>query len=550
MGHHNTAIINFENGTIDSFPRLKTTLFFISSTSVSDKEGNLQFFSDGVYVKNKNADIIQDGDKFALGHFDSAYYFPGTPYIQGVLLLPMPESDSLYYFFHQASVDSVLPQANRLFYSIIDASINGGTGAVINRNNILLDTFITDAGMGLCKHANGRDWWLIKPKYKSNIYYKFLVKSSGIIEGPFKQSIGVASVEPDWKGQVVFTVSGNKMACTHELSKGQLFDFDRCTGLLSNPQNFYDSSSTYLWGGGGLSFSPSGRFMYMLGDSFQLEQFDTYAQDLNASKIVIIRTPANEPDKLFYHQLGPDGKIYIEGHNSPSFMSVINFPDSLGFACGIDTFSFQIFPQGNTFGMPCFPHYRTPTCAAYAADAGRDTTVCDSLLNLSVGITLGKPAVDSVVYSWSSPNDLSFGGSTQPQIIVHPAQTATYILHIQDTCTHPTYSCTERWDTVVVTVTGSCITAIDNGRQTTDNGKMQIQVYPNPASDFVNVVIDKTMLGSELKITDVTGRVVMAVQLQTTNYKLETTRFERGVYFIEVKTRGSEWKQKLVLDYV
>ncbi|MCX6198409.1 MAG: T9SS type A sorting domain-containing protein [Bacteroidetes bacterium] len=204
--------------------------------------------------------------------------------------------------------------------------------------------------------------------------------------------------------------------------------------------------------------------------------------------------------------------------------------------------------SGNTTnGMPCFPHYRTPTCAAYAADAGRDTTVCDSLLNLSVGITLGKPAADSVVYSWSSPNDLSFGGSTQAQIIVHPSQTATYILHIQDTCTHPTYSCTERWDTVSVEVTNNCN---PTASPLTPEGGMKdrIQIMPNPAHDFVNVVVDKSVLGSELKITDVTGRLVLAVQLVTRNTQLETSSFEHGMYFISVKNKDGEWKEKLVIE--
>lgn len=75
-----------------------------------------------------------------------------------------------------------------------------------------------------------------------------------------------------------------------------------------------------------------------------------------------------------------------------------------------------------------------------------------------------------------------------------------------------------------------------------------VRIFPNPAGDFVNVVIDKTMLGSELKITDVTGRVVSAVQLSFTNNPVSIAGFARGVYFITVKNTVREWNQKLIVE--
>ncbi len=76
----------------------------------------------------------------------------------------------------------------------------------------------------------------------------------------------------------------------------------------------------------------------------------------------------------------------------------------------------------------------------------------------------------------------------------------------------------------------------------------ELRINPNPASTELNIKIDETLIGSTLTLYDVTGRKVMAVQLQTTNSKLETSRFARGVYFIAVKTKDGEWKQKLVLE--
>lgn len=272
----------------------------------------------------------------------------------------------------------------------------------------------------------------------------------------------------------------------------------------------------------------------MFGDSFQLEQFDTYAPNLQASKIRITEPYAQNYNQMFYHQLTPNGEIYIAGHNSPTPISVIHYPDSAGLACGLDTFSFNPYFGYVSFGMPCFPHYRTPPNAAYAAEAGRDTTVCDSLLQLSVGIPLGAPGVDSIVYAWSSPNDANFGGSTQAQIIVQPNASAMYILHIQDTSTTPKYSCTERWDTVRVEVIQNCFTDIRHKTQDT----RRIQVSPNPANEFVVVSVDRSLVGGEMRVTDATGKTVAAVQLLTENSKLETARWASGVYSYNLVKNG------------
>ncbi len=547
LGFPPYSVINFEQGTVDSIHSFNYNQFLLSSSTVSSYTGELLYFSDGIEVRDKNGNTIEHGNEFLFGHEDSVNYFPGEAYLQGALLLPMPESDSLYYYFHMATVGNQVYQANRLFYSIIDATANSSGGSVISQNNLLIDTFITDAMMGLCKHANGKDWWLLKPKFSSNTFFRFLIRANGVIEGPFIQNIGITFKDPDWKGQMVFTVNGDKMVTGTGLGPSELFDFDRCTGLLSNSKYFSAIDGSYIVGAIGCSFSANGRYIYATMDSFKLYQLDTYSTNIDSSKFLLIRNPPAAFHRLFYHQLTPEGEIYIAGHGAPTPISVIHYPDSAGLACGLDTFSFNPFYGNITFGMPCFPHYRTPTCAAYAADAGRDTTVCDSLLNLSVGIALGKPTVDSVVYNWSSPNDLSFGGSTQAQVILHPAHTATYILHIQDTCTHPTYSCTERWDTVTITVTNNCNPTASP--QTPVGGlKDRIQIMPNPAHDYVNVVIDKNMSGSMLTVTDVTGRVVLVVYLNTQYSQLNTSRFAKGIYFVTVKNKDGEWKEKLVVE--
>lgn len=73
-------------------------------------------------------------------------------------------------------------------------------------------------------------------------------------------------------------------------------------------------------------------------------------------------------------------------------------------------------------------------------------------------------------------------------------------------------------------------------------------IYPNPASNAVNIAVDESLIGSTLTVIDITGRRMMAVQLQTINQKLETTNLSNGIYFLTIYKEGKVFTQKLVVQ--
>ncbi|MCX6197950.1 MAG: T9SS type A sorting domain-containing protein [Bacteroidetes bacterium] len=73
-------------------------------------------------------------------------------------------------------------------------------------------------------------------------------------------------------------------------------------------------------------------------------------------------------------------------------------------------------------------------------------------------------------------------------------------------------------------------------------------IFPNPATNPVTITIDENMLNSTATITDITGRKMAAVQLQTLNYKLETANFANGVYFISLENERGRVTKKLVIQ--
>ncbi len=69
-------------------------------------------------------------------------------------------------------------------------NLNGGLGGVPlgQKNQIAINDTLMP-GMAACKHANGRDWWIIAFKDNSDIVYKFLLSPTGI-SAPIQQSPG------------------------------------------------------------------------------------------------------------------------------------------------------------------------------------------------------------------------------------------------------------------------------------------------------------------------------------------------------------------------
>jgi len=67
-----------------------------------------------------------------------------------------------------------------------------------------------------------------------------------------------------------------------------------------------------------------------------------------------------------------------------------------------------------------------------------------------------------------------------------------------------------------------------------------LQVYPNPASDHINVVFDLTGR-SEIEIIDMTGRLVRTTQYDAsgfTNLSLDVSSLNPGVFFVRVSAQG------------
>jgi hypothetical protein len=356
----------------------------INQSTISDNEGNLfcysagtQYSFHGLYVYDRNHNIMPHG-----------YNLQGHPGLTS-LLVSFPGSDSLIYLFHY-SRDTVNTNNFRLFYSIINKNLNGGLGDVMLRDSMILYGTLANLKLAICKHGNGRDWWLFTKDYLSDVYYYFLLTPNGIINMG-TQNIG--SNDHRVYGKLIFSNDGTKMMSVSDLGCLNVFDFDRCSGLLSNYKDIGEHTVTEATGYYSAAFSPDGNIIYV-SPFYDTKVF--YQWNLNAGTITDIRNSKlllNEyPDTgiininyaYFWHNLAPNGKIYIPMANNywvngntyvSQHLDVIENPDVPGIGCNYVRQGFSLNGKRVCGNMPNMAYF------ALGADSG---SICDTLVHIGI----------------------------------------------------------------------------------------------------------------------------------------------------------------------
>ncbi len=94
----------------------------------------------------------------------------------------------------------------------------------------------------------------------------------------------------------------------------------------------------------------------------------------------------------------------------------------------------------------------------------------------------------------------------------------------------------------------NCLVGINDPQPYKDDFSSQIQIQPNPASDKVWVEAEPGMLGGELKIYDVSGRLVKQLMVEALQFGLEVSELSKGVYVISIEHEGLLGRGKLVKE--
>ena len=364
---------NYFGGTLVSFDGSDHNISFFETeiaysgdnASISDKYGNLVAYTNGCQIQNREHHLMENGDNInpGIAHQQQCSEASGYSNEQGSLFLPKPDSDSIYYLFHTRNGDanSIIKD---LMYSVVDAQANGSPGKVDVKNQILrTDTF--SGKISACRHANGRDWWLIIQENHKNAmiptgekgkYHLYLFDPYGIhYQG--EQHIGQLFTYQSWVGQSCFSPDGKRYVNGNVYNGINLFDFDRCTGQLSNAQRLEFLADTM--GAMGMAFSPNSRFLYVT-TGIWIFQYDMESSDFVSSKTVVAKYDgalAPLPTTFYHLALAPDGKIYGTANFGVFVLHIIHNPNEKGLNCEVEQHGL-LLATNHKYTLPNFPHYR------------------------------------------------------------------------------------------------------------------------------------------------------------------------------------------------
>ncbi len=563
---------------------MNTPFYNENYASIADKNGNLLYYVaegsqylgySGFFgaIYNDNEIIIPNGD--SIGSDRSI--------TNGNLFIPsLIDSNITYLFYLAQDASSTAIVEHGFYYALIDRTIG-----CISKVNLLLNDTLTEK-LTAVRHGNGRDWWILIHKNESKIFYKFLFTPQGIT-GPFLQNIGPKLTNYS-AGQMKFSPDGSKLGLVSIEKHVSLFDFDRCTGVLSNYKNL-GNFKTY-----GCSFSPSGKIFYT-STIYSNSGIDSLFQyNLDSSNILASRFllwTDRDSFLIGQHLLGPNGKIYIANlfnamttiniyDTANMNLSVITEPDVYGSGCNFQPYSFNLNGGRCRLGLPNMVNYGLGALAgsacdtlncmlsnsqtiklcvgdsiylqgAYQTTAGiyhdtlNNAVGCDSIVITTVSMQV--PVNDSVIqtsdtltaqlsgvtYQWfNCVSSANISGATSQSFVA--TTTGHFAVWVTDG-----FNCSMLSACVFVDVLGVGSWMVD--------GVLELMVYPNPTEGqlTVSLVNGEWSIVNEIIITDALGVTVVKLKQTKPRAQINIKSFTAGIYFVKVRMKdGSVTVRKFI----
>ncbi len=384
---------------------LGNIIFWVTSNGVNDIGGTLMPGSVGLIATSSSTEIN---------------------------IAPFPNNPNRYYILYNNE------ECSNLYYSVVDMTLRGGLGDVINLNTLL------DGG------SFGEGMELVRIPCSPNLYYlafgcngvgikRFLIDNTGIHPGvviyPLAHPTGY-----DGRGEFDFHNGRIGIAFAYSTTVFTA-NFDASTGLISNPILLVNAGfNPDIYGGPyGLEFSPDATKMYIsiwytnLG--MNLWQYDFSTASLTSYALT---NPSSFANGFGQIEMGKDGKLYIvndEGSqitvitnpnaNVPSFSTIpLNSNTSLGISDFIqsdvyNTGQISVTPSATTL---CLGNSVTLTAAG---DTGYIWTPTAGLSSTTGATVVATPTI-TTVYTVSSVNGTGCTGSATATVSVTTSITPTF----------------------------------------------------------------------------------------------------------------------------
>ncbi|WP_203258801.1 T9SS type B sorting domain-containing protein [Hyunsoonleella ulvae] len=398
-------------------------------TTISDINGNLLFYTDGITVWDRLHRPMPNANPASGGLFGD----PSST--QSAIVIPKPNDDNIYYIF---TVDTTGPNDPIDFgfnYSTVDMRLNGGFGDVVpTSKNINLRSDSSEKISAVVKDCESKELWVITFGPSTRIindvifhdtFYAYEITDTGINTTPVISSFPSLEIT-DPRGYLKLSPDGTKVACANVTSGLFLFDFDVNTGQVTNQSRItVDTSlpskpqSPY-----GLEFSQNNELLYVTAyydapDPIEfntpsaqytsLIQYDLTVPNVSASAVII-------DERIGFRgglQLGIDGRIYRAMSRTFSQglpnLSVVNAPNTRGLSCDYQHNKIAL-SRNSTQGLPPFI---TSFFTQKIDIIGNNASSTDLKLCEGERFVLRAPDFLGATYTWTrNGNNLTNSGNT------------------------------------------------------------------------------------------------------------------------------------------
>jgi len=308
-----------------------------STSTMSDTNGNLLFYSDGNYVYNSEHEVMENSSA-------GPDYVPGA---QSALCMPKPGSDSLYYVF-TANIFQLNDNQPLNFYHTIDITLNNGLGGIVDTDT-LPNAWDASEQLNASYFKDKSGYWIIMRKYREHKYITYKVTSLGVDPDPVLSDAPNRYFPSGDPNMGYMKISYNKKYIIFIYNQNitnhndiEICKFNNSTGeiefLYSFQLRYIMVNNHYKTSNG--DFSPDSKYFYVGGriqseDITHIYQFDMqYIEDYSMFTQSAIKI--GEP--IGYNlQLASNGKIYCFSNHVPglpqNMISVINKPGLPGLNC-------------------------------------------------------------------------------------------------------------------------------------------------------------------------------------------------------------------------
>lgn len=532
----NKAAVNFSGTTPISLAN--NNMYTIEACgSVSDSSGNLLFYTDGMSIWNSNHQVMPNGSGLG-GHFSS----------QQLAILKHPGNANQYFVFNTGYNGG---GPNIISYSIVDMTLQGGLGDVVNNlKNIpvtdnLGGNFQSEAITVVPTSEN--KFWILMPRNQT--LYTYLVDSMGFHNGtPVMSNLNF----PTNLGTNMrhFGIKASQRLCDKKFSnyvcislwhdnyqpgyQNKVYSFDNTSGQITGDYSLeINSLQAYL-----PEFNKYGSVLFL---GYNL----LYAVNLESS------TPSNVIYSQIYDfggtacsaiQRNKNNDIYISQMSSYYLGKIINpdiySPSNMGVNMQNLLLGNNMFGQRANHGLP----------QLIETVRNGNTQYCSSELECLPDLTLFSPETNTdythkaitittkdkyYVDAGNGKITLSGGKSVTMLPNTFIKDGSDFLAHIQD-CKIKSKTEQNRQGGVkmVLNLDGKVSSnAVDN----------EVTIYPNPATDLLS--IKSNIKVDQVSVYDISGK---KVNVLLNNNKVDVRNLPGGAYIINIETKDGKTTKKFI----